>query len=99
VTEWVPTVNSTLVILQLAEIVCEFTVVKVDVVQSTVEPDLNVTVPVGRVDPLPVTVALNTAVLSCPYTVDAPVMVSAVVVVTNAAGLNVSVAFADVDGL
>jgi len=55
-----------LVMLQLAEIVCELTVVKVDVVQSTVEPVLNVTVPVGKVEPLPVTVADNTAVLSCP---------------------------------
>ncbi|HEY5121647.1 MAG TPA: hypothetical protein VII84_08740 [Acidimicrobiales bacterium] len=72
---------------------------KVDVVQSTVEPDLNVTVPVGRIEPLPVTVAESTAVLSCPYTVDAPVMVSVVVVATSDAGLNVSVAVAEVAGL
>jgi hypothetical protein len=55
-----------LVILQLAEMVWEFTVTNVDVVHSTVEPDLNVTVPVGKVEPLPVTVADSTAVLSCP---------------------------------
>jgi hypothetical protein len=85
--------------LQLAEIVWEFTVTNVEVVHSTVEPDLNVTVPVGKVEPLPVTVADSTAVLSCPYTVDGPVMVSDVVVVTSTAGLNVSVVVVDVAAL
>jgi hypothetical protein len=85
--------------LQLAEIVWEFTVVNVDVEHSVVEPDLNVTVPVGMVVPLPVTVAVSTAVLSWPYVVEEPVMASVVVVPTSAAGLNVSVAVADVAGL
>jgi hypothetical protein len=52
--------------VQLAEIVCEFTVAKVDVLHSTVEPVLNVTVPVGKVEPLPVTVAISIAAFSCP---------------------------------
>jgi hypothetical protein len=52
--------------LQWAVIVCEPVLVKDEVEHRTVDPVMNVTVPVGNVVPVPVTVAVKVALSASP---------------------------------